>query len=230
MSHSAITDNYLYVIMVLLPLAALMLVIQTSPYQALVIRGILGAVAALIYAVLGGADVALTEALVGTMLAITLYAVAVRSSLVMRLGVLSGEEVRNNLHWRPLLNYLRALLNRYHLRLELVTYDDVQTLHQALQTKDVHGTCLVCRPVEAVQLPDDNRPAQHSNPSTVPVDTLESPYLITLRVPRLYEIFTTELPPVMAQVQALGDDGLDDLGTGDLQPALVDASTLTEDD
>ena len=81
-------DSYVYVIVALLPLAAFMLTVQVNPYNALVIRGILGAVAALVYAVLGAADVALTEALVGTMLAITLYAVAVRSSLVMRIGVL----------------------------------------------------------------------------------------------------------------------------------------------
>src|SRR5512146_3262382 len=84
-------DSYVYAIVALLPISALMLMIQTNPYQALVIRGIVGAVAALVYAVLGGADVALTEALVGTMLAITLYAVAVRSSLVMRLGVVETD-------------------------------------------------------------------------------------------------------------------------------------------
>jgi putative multicomponent Na+:H+ antiporter subunit B len=50
----------------------------------------LGAIAATVDAVLGAADVALTEALMGTMLAITLYAVAVRSSLVMRLGILEA--------------------------------------------------------------------------------------------------------------------------------------------
>jgi putative multicomponent Na+:H+ antiporter subunit B len=188
-------DSYVYVIMALLPLAAFMLVIQTSPYQALVIRGILGAIAALIYAVLGGADVALTEALVGTMLAITLYAVAVRSSLVMRLGVLDGEAVRENLHWRPLLTYLRALLNRYHLRLELVSYDDLQALHRALQAKEVHGTCVVHRGSGGVA-------GEDLLDGEIPADTLESPYLITLRIPRLYEIFSTELPPVMAQLKA----------------------------
>ena len=57
----------------------------------MVVRAVLGAVAALVYAVLGAADVALTEALVGTMLAVTLYIVAVRSSLVMRLGVVESE-------------------------------------------------------------------------------------------------------------------------------------------
>ncbi|WP_448563778.1 DUF4040 domain-containing protein [Trichothermofontia sp.] len=81
------TDITLYAIVALLPLSAGMVVVQVNPYHALVIRGILGAIAALVYALLGAADVALTEALVGTMLAITLYAVAVRSSLLMRLGI-----------------------------------------------------------------------------------------------------------------------------------------------
>ncbi len=83
------TDIDITLIVALLPLAAVMVVVQTNPYSALVVRGILGAIAALVYAVLGAADVALTEALVGTMLAITLYAVAVRSSLVMRLGLVA---------------------------------------------------------------------------------------------------------------------------------------------
>jgi putative multicomponent Na+:H+ antiporter subunit B len=84
-------DPYVYVLVALLPLAALMLIFQTNPYHALALRGILGAVAAMVYGVLGAADVALTEALVGTLLAITLYAIAVRSSLVLRLGVLETD-------------------------------------------------------------------------------------------------------------------------------------------
>ena len=85
------TDIYIYVIVALLPLSACLVVFQVNPYHALVIRGVLGAIAALVYTVLGAADVALTEALVGTLLAITLYAIAVRSSLVIHLGVLEGE-------------------------------------------------------------------------------------------------------------------------------------------
>ena len=65
-------DSYIYAIMLLLPLSAAMVIVQGNPYQALIMRGILGAIAALVYAMLGGADVALTESLVGTMLAITL--------------------------------------------------------------------------------------------------------------------------------------------------------------
>jgi putative multicomponent Na+:H+ antiporter subunit B len=144
-------DSYIYVLTALLPLSACMLVIQVNPYHALVIRGILGAVAAMVYAVLGAADVALTEALMGTMLAITLYAVAVRSSLVMRLGVLkdgSSETDDDSLrdgeaerHFGQLMDELRAIFGKRHMRLELVTYTDMQALHQALMDKEVHATC-----------------------------------------------------------------------------------------
>jgi putative multicomponent Na+:H+ antiporter subunit B len=85
---NTMTDLDLLAIVALLPIAAVMTIVQTNPYHALVVRGILGAIAALVYALLGAADVALTEALVGTMLATTLYMVAVRSSLVLQLGIL----------------------------------------------------------------------------------------------------------------------------------------------
>lgn len=88
-------DKYIYVIVALLPLTSAILLFETNPYNALILRGILGAVAALVYAVLGAADVALTEALVGTMLAVTLYVIAVRSSLVMRLGIVK-EKLNDN--------------------------------------------------------------------------------------------------------------------------------------
>lgn len=170
-------DSYIYAIMLLLPLAAAMVIVQGNPYQALIMRGILGSVAALVYAMLGGADVALTEALVGTMLAITLYAVAVRSSLVMRLGVIQSEGRQDSLHWRSFLDYLRATLKRYQLRLDLVSYPDGEALQQALENKDVHGICL---------------PEQHSD-DVAPV--------VLLRVRRLYEIFSTELPEAIASTR-----------------------------
>jgi putative multicomponent Na+:H+ antiporter subunit B len=121
---------YVAAIMVLLPLTAAMVVTQKNPYHALVIRGILGAVAALVYALFGAADVALTEALVGTMLSITLYAIAVRSSMSMRLGVLvpvaetETEEPPPDPEPvpAPLLSALRSPLRQYHLGLQQVPY------------------------------------------------------------------------------------------------------------
>lgn len=134
-------DNYIYVIASLLPLAATMLVFQVNPYHALVLRGILGAIAALLYTVLGAPDVALTEALVGTMLAITLYAVAVRSSLVVRLGMLQELEEETE-KFNEILEQFRKIFRKYHLRLELISYQDEQALKQALIDKTIHVACM----------------------------------------------------------------------------------------
>ena len=85
-------DFYIVAITALLPLVAGLLVLQRNPYQALIIRGMLGAIAALIYALYGAADVALTEALVGAMLSTTLYAIAIRSSSVASSSFLASLE------------------------------------------------------------------------------------------------------------------------------------------
>lgn len=175
-------DLSVYVITALLPLTAFMLIFQVNPYHALVIRGILGAIAVLVYAVLGAADVALTEALVGTMLAVTLYAVAVRSSLVMRLGVLKDElSTQGDRQFGQLLDDLRTILDKRHMRLEVFPYTDMQSLDQALIDKEVHA---ICRQRSQPQ-PDfeqdyeDCRSDQH--------------FYTAIRVQRLYEIMQTEL-------------------------------------
>lgn len=166
------TNSYIYVIIALLPLAALMLVFQVNPYHALVMRAILGAVAALVYAVLGAADVALTEALVGTMLAITLYVVAVRSSLVMRLGIVGESKAEKESCFEELIANLRKIVNKHHLRLELVEYPNIQALERALKAKEVHATC--------------NKPEQLEPDS-------DRTYHTAIRVRRLFEIIQTEL-------------------------------------
>lgn len=173
----------------LLPLTACMLILQVNPYHALVIRGILGAIAALVYALLGAADVALTEALVGTMLAITLYAVAVRSSLCIRLGILDHEADRSptdhvNLSdpltplssYEQLLKTLRNTLSQYHMRLEVLTYTDPQALKTALQTRAVHATLALQN--------------QHSEPHLHPGTAVnpEPPYHLQTRIQRLDQI------------------------------------------
>jgi putative multicomponent Na+:H+ antiporter subunit B len=166
-------DSYIYVITALLPLVASMLVFQVNPYHALVIRGILGAVAALVYAVLGAADVALTEALVGTLLAITLYAVAVRSSLVLKLGVLKDEVIHLNSqdqtsvdadagdaqanHFKQFVEHLQTIFGKHHLRVELIPYPDVEDLQQALIEKEVHATC-VYKAAQAHEMTDSEQP------------------------------------------------------------------------
>jgi len=202
------SDSYIYVITALLPLSALMLILQTNPYHALVIQGIVGAVAALVFAVFGAADVALTQALMGTLLAITLYAIAVRSSLVMRLGVLEeGAIVQSAVpktieaddeslpdgkalslatpqecdNFQQLMDDMRSIFHKHYMRVEVVPYTNRQALHRGLMDKEVHAICS-----QRSRLEDD-----HQN---YPLDgDEEQPYHTTTRVRRLYEIMQAEL-------------------------------------
>jgi putative multicomponent Na+:H+ antiporter subunit B len=178
-------DITVYAITALLPLAAAMVIFQKNPYHALVIRGILGAIAALVYTVLGAADVALTEALVGTLLAITLYAIAVRSSLVLRLGVLEqAREAVKTMEVEPASPFhqwvenLNVIFGKYYMRVELVPHPDQKVLHEALMDKEVHAICIPC--------------AAQGQGSTVPETT---PYHVKTRLRRLYDIMQAELVP-----------------------------------
>ena len=189
-------DIYIVAITALLPLTAGMLVLQTNPYQALVVRGILGAVAALVYVLFGAADVALTEALVGTMLSITLYAVAVRSSMSLRIGVLQ-EELKVTQERpkadsitsedRDLWDYpqaaescvsaLRNVMIKHALRLEWVIYPSLAALKKAIEAKEIHAT-LFSQSVTK----EFSRGEGLTN------------YALTIRVQYLYDLLTAELP------------------------------------
>lgn len=175
-------DIYVYIIVALLPLAAVMLVVQTNPFHALVIRGILGAVAALVYALLGAADVALTEALMGTLLAITLYAIAVRSSMVMRLGIIEEPESDRDRQFGELIDRLRTIVAKRYLRLELVPYLDAQALHQALNDKEIHAIC-----IKPETIKDSDRKGIETSENALPYQTIT-------RISRLYDIMQSELP------------------------------------
>jgi len=169
---------YIYVITALMPLAGAMVVFQVNPYHALVLRGILGAVSALVYAIMGAADVALTEALVGTMLAIMLYAVAVRSSLVMRLGVLKDDLIEGDRDhpFEQLMEEFRTVFRQHYMRLELVPFKDREELDLALAEKEVHGTCV----------------GQPQYPS-VSAHVENQSYQTTVRLRRLYDIMKAEV-------------------------------------
>jgi putative multicomponent Na+:H+ antiporter subunit B len=172
--------SYIYVLVALLPLAACMLVFQVNPYHALVLRGVLGAIAALVYAILGAGDVALTEALVGTLLAITLYAVTVRSSQVLRLGAIEDELNReeSDRDFGKLIDNLRTICKKRHLRLELVPFASTQALHQALMEKEIHATCTKQEPMELEAQEEENE---------------RKPYQTATRIRRIYDIMQTEL-------------------------------------
>ena len=172
-------DKYVYVIVALLPIASVMLVFQSNPYQALVVRAILGAVAALVYATLGSADVALTEALVGTMLGTTLYVVSVRSSLVMRMGIVNRAKIEQEDYFGELVARLKKAIAHHHLRLEIIDYADLAALQQALEGKEVHAIC-----------------TEQKVMSESTVDSTLSDLKITVRVHRLFEILEQEISSI----------------------------------
>jgi putative multicomponent Na+:H+ antiporter subunit B len=185
------TDSYLYIIIALLPLAAMMVVFQTNPYHALVIRGILGAIAALVYSILGAPDVALTEALVGTLLAITLYAVAVRSSLVLTIGVLQDEfEINDrNSDFHTLISQVKTAMNPYHVRVELIPYDHVKDLTEALKQQEIHAT--LCADLISETTPD------HA-----------SPYELVTRLSRIYELVKPNFKSALVLLKSTDLEGV----------------------
>ena len=63
----------------LLPVLGLLLIQSESPITSLIYRSFLGSIAALIYALIGAPDVALTEVMVGTLLSSLIYIVTIRS-------------------------------------------------------------------------------------------------------------------------------------------------------
>ena len=63
----------------LLPILAILLIQSESPINSLIYRSFLGSIAALIYALVGAPDVALTEVMVGTLLSSLIYIVTIRA-------------------------------------------------------------------------------------------------------------------------------------------------------
>ncbi len=179
-------DSYLYIIIALLPLAAMMVVFQTNPYHALVIRGVLGAIAALVYSILGAPDVALTEALVGTLLAITLYAVAVRSSLVLTIGVLKDElEISDqNSDFQTLISKVQTSLDPYYVRVELKPYPNIKDLNQALNQEEIHAKFF------------------SSSISEMVVEEQRTVYQLVTRLTRIYEIVKPSLTSALVRLNS----------------------------
>lgn len=228
---NTMTDLDLLAIVALLPIAALMTIAQKNPYHALVVRGILGAIAALVYALLGAADVALTEALVGTMLAITLYMVSVRSSLVLQFGVVAeASEVSHSVPSSPsavppdvvvlsklpelpesseltkLPELLPTSVTLEALLSDLRIFCRQHFLRFDLVTYDDREAlyaALENREVHAIGLISSARSASASSePPTETITPSSSPtYTVTVRVQRLYDLMQTELNPAIVALQ-----------------------------
>jgi putative multicomponent Na+:H+ antiporter subunit B len=135
----------------LLPVTALITVLQRQPYYALISRGIMGVVAVMVYAVMGAADVALTEALVGTLLTVVLFAITVRSSLAIRIGILDADAKPSAESPVRLFCTTQKLYQRW------VTFETEKELVAALKAGRVDAVCIkpVQTPLLKRYLPDE---------------------------------------------------------------------------
>ena len=79
MNQVSISTALIFPFELLLPLLGILLIGSQSPINSLIYRSFLGSISALIFALLGAPDVALTEVMVGTLLSSLLYIVTIRS-------------------------------------------------------------------------------------------------------------------------------------------------------
>ena len=70
---------FLLPVELVLPILGILLIRTQSPIRGLIYRSFLGSLAALLYAIFGAPDVALTEVLVGTLLSSILYIITIRA-------------------------------------------------------------------------------------------------------------------------------------------------------
>lgn len=81
----------------ILPVLGVLLIRTESPIRGLIYRSFLGSIAALIYAVVGAPDVALTEVLVGTLLSAILYIITIRACYTIIIIKQDGYILENHL-------------------------------------------------------------------------------------------------------------------------------------
>jgi len=110
-------DQYLETALILpleliLPFLGILLIRSESPINSLIYRSFLGSIAALIYAVVGAPDVALTEIMVGTLLSSLIYIVTIRSCYTIVIIVDKASPPQADLK-----NCLKDVFEELHLRI-----------------------------------------------------------------------------------------------------------------
>tara|TARA_B100001063_G_scaffold127724_1_gene119354 strand:+ start:3470 stop:4009 length:540 start_codon:yes stop_codon:yes gene_type:complete len=127
MNQSLSSTALIFPFELLLPILGLLLIRSSSPINSLIYRSFLGSIAALIYALVGAPDVALTEVMVGTLLSSLLYIVTIRScySVVV---IVDKNEPPSSLNK----SYLKSIFDTLHLSVvyqdEIFTNDKDQNL------------------------------------------------------------------------------------------------------
>ena len=102
----------------ILPVLGVLLIRTNSPIRGLIYRSFLGSIAALIYAVVGAPDVALTEVLVGTLLSAILYIITIRACYTVLIIYPENFEISEALN-----SQITELFNELHLQVKYLSKD-----------------------------------------------------------------------------------------------------------
>ena len=110
MSESFLSTALIFPFELLLPILGILLIRSYSPINSLIYRSFLGSIAALIFALTGAPDVALTEVMVGTLLSSLLYIVTIRScySIIVIFDVNNPPSTEEN-------SYFKSIFDELHL-------------------------------------------------------------------------------------------------------------------
>ena len=110
MTESFVSTALIFPLELLLPILGIHLIRSYSPINSLIYRSFLGSIAALIFALTGAPDVALTEVMVGTLLSSLLYIVTIRScySIVVIFDENSPPSTEKK-------SYLKSIFDELHL-------------------------------------------------------------------------------------------------------------------
>jgi putative multicomponent Na+:H+ antiporter subunit B len=128
MTAEYLRTAFLFPFELLLPILGLLLIQSESPINSLIYRSFLGSIAALIYALVGAPDVALTEVMVGTLLSSLIYIVTIRSCYTVVVIV-----NRHSPPSQPTKNNLRLIFNELHLKIVFQEEDFTDSLEHNFQ-------------------------------------------------------------------------------------------------
>ena len=112
MSESFTSTALIFPFELLLPVLGILLIRSSSPINSLIYRSFLGSIAALIFALVGAPDVALTEVMVGTLLSSLLYIVTIRSCYSVIVIIDKNASLSSGIK-----DYLKSIFGELHLNI-----------------------------------------------------------------------------------------------------------------
>lgn len=131
-------------IVLLLPITAIMTIVQRRLLHAVISRAVFGISASLVYMYLKAPDVAITEALMGAILVTLLYVIAIKSSGIVRVGFVPVymlmEKVKDEMQGVEA-EILKRFFTHHHLKYRLVEFENQRELIQALKDGFIDVAC-----------------------------------------------------------------------------------------